>query len=340
MLNGAFIGFGKIAQTSHLPAFCNSEFTNKIKIKFAVEPHPQNFAIVSEKYKDILFYPSYNNLLKNESPDFVVITSPPKFHFESIKKSVENDLHILCEKPFTLTAKEALEAGRLLKNSKKVFKPCHQYKYSPIWKNFKSFIDKEPSDIRSLVRFSVSRSEADPGLDIFNNVWRKSVSESGGGILSDTGIHYIYLSNWMLGGINKITARTDKLYYTDYDVEDTAVAILEGEKGISEISLTWAASGRENSASVYSKKGYLNYKGGNELQSFIDNSENLINVPDASDKSHYSLLYVNLIRDFIKEIEDNISSINNINEAMESIHILEKCYESSHHNRSVIYSSL
>ena len=61
-------------------------------------------------------YNDFNKMLKNEKLDALLICSPSKFHYEYIKKSLNNNLHVLVEKPLVSSFKEAVE---LLKHKKK-----------------------------------------------------------------------------------------------------------------------------------------------------------------------------------------------------------------------------
>ena len=73
-----------------------------------------------------------------------------------------------------------------------------------------------------------------------------------GCILADTGVHYLYLSFWMLGIPRAVTARVHRLALREGNVEDTAAVILEYEHALVQIALTWSANQRTNSACVLS----------------------------------------------------------------------------------------
>ena len=54
-------------------------------------------------------YNNFDKMLKNEKLDALLICSPSKFHYEYIKKSLNNNLHVLVEKPVVSSFKEAVE---------------------------------------------------------------------------------------------------------------------------------------------------------------------------------------------------------------------------------------
>jgi spore coat polysaccharide biosynthesis predicted glycosyltransferase SpsG len=53
--------------------------------KYGIEAHP---------------YIDFNEMVKIEKPDAVVIASPSSTHYEYLLKSIDSGLHIFCEKPF------------------------------------------------------------------------------------------------------------------------------------------------------------------------------------------------------------------------------------------------
>ena len=336
MLKGAIVGFGKIAQSSHVKAFFNDALKHKVQLVAVVEPLKENRERGQKDFPSLNFYSSTDELFKNEKIDFLDITAPPKFHSTLIKEGIKNKVHILCEKPFTLTLEEARETYKLLSESTLIFMPCHQYRYSPTWKNFKTFLNENDPMSKSLLQFNVFRMQADQGGTAFQPGWRTDKSLSGGGILADTGVHYLYLVNWLCGKPINVTAKTFNLNHPEYKVEDTAVVNLEFEKAFVEITLTWGADRRVNTARAISNNDSISYDGSTQLKKYSPKGEEIINVPDASDKSHYFSLYISLINEFVNKIRNNESSENFRKEAFTSIQLLEKCYESARTNKTII----
>jgi predicted dehydrogenase len=334
-LKGALIGFGKIAQTAHLQAYQSEQLKSMVEIIAAAEPNDENRKLSKEKFPSIKFYSSTKELLKNERLDFIDITTPPKYHSELIMEGVENNLHIICEKPFTFNFAEAELISKILKQSNLVFMSCHQYRFSPLWMNFKEAIDLDKSNSKALLQFNVYRDKADLGLPVFNSPWRIDKKLSGGGILADTGIHYLYLSNWMLGKPIQAATKLFTLNHTDYGVEDTSLTIIEFEKGVAEITLTWAADKRDNSARLTLPGKSLIYNGGDSLIKNINGKTEIVKVADVSEKSHYSSLYSVLFSSFINKINNGENSFDEIDEASQSIKLLESCYESAETGRTV-----
>ncbi|MDP4175448.1 MAG: Gfo/Idh/MocA family oxidoreductase [Bacteroidota bacterium] len=335
MLKGAVIGFGKIARTGHMPAYLSERISKKIKITSICDPDETLKETISKEYPGIRFYKDPDEMFNKEIIDFVDICSPPLFHKHVIEKAIVNKKHILCEKPLSHNLSDSQKISQSIKESKIKFSICHQYKYSPIWKEFKEFVENGNNESGIFIQFNVYRTNADNGFFKNNPSWRTNKKISGGGILSDTGVHYIYLSNWLMGKPLSVTACNTELGSNNLEVEDTSLIILEYERGIVQINLTWAADRRENLAKASSRNGSLVYMN-NTLTSFQGEIRKTIEVPDASDKKTYISLYENLLDEFIGKIKDQDKANNSIDEALETIYVLDACYRAAKEKRTVV----
>ena len=337
MKQGAIVGIGKIAQTGHLPAFDDEHIKLQAAIVAAVDPNPVSRQRALEKFPHLRFYDTLGECCSKEQIDFVDICAPPHLHSTVIREAVQRSLNILCEKPFALNQHEALQLAELLRQHPNIiFIPCHQYRNSHIWKHLYEFKQESKTASGWFIEFSVFRTEADPGLLGGATSWRTQSSISGGGIIADTGVHYLYLCYWIMGMPKSVTVRTQKLCYTNAGVEDTAEIILEYPAGVAHINLTWAADRRANSARMITRNGSIIYDGTKMLKYSGDRSE-MLSVPDASDKTQYVAMYVQLIEDFLRQTTDGHQNAAWIDEAYQSVRILEMCYRSAHEGKTLFF---
>jgi predicted dehydrogenase len=326
MLKGAIIGLGKIAQTSHVPAYLSGRVSRKISIVGGVDISKENSKDFLKLLPDAKIFSDIGDLFKNLEIDFIDICVPPALHTKYLLSALKYKVGIICEKPFTKDVKDAAVLRKKLISGKPVFMPCHQYKYSPVWKNFKGFSDKNNGG--NFLQFNIFRSTADQGYDKKNPGWRTDKKLSGGGILSDTGTHYLYLTSWILGKPLEISVFNDTLKHKKYNVEDTSVAILKCEKGIAEINLTWAADRRGNSAFISDGKRSMNYDG-KKIYYYEKEKVKEISVPDASDKRTYLAFNEDLFLDFAKAMSTKKFDRLLVEESFDSVKILDLCYKSA-----------
>lgn len=332
MLKGAIIGLGKIAQTGHIPAYLSKRVKSKINIIAGVDISKSNSEVFNKLIPTTKTFSSTGEMFKNLQVDFIDICVPPHLHSEYIKSALKNNVAIICEKPFTKNVNEAKQLKKKIIDSKTIFFPCHQYKYSPIWRNFKNFTEKSKNGI--FLQFNIFRTTADKGFDDKNPGWRTDKKLSGGGILSDTGTHYLYLTSWILGKQKEISVSNFKLRKNPYSVEDTSFVILNCEKGVAQINLTWAADKRANSAFITDGKKSLTYDG-KKMLSYENEKTKEISVPDASDKRTYIKFYEDLFLDFANALNKNKFDKSLIEESYNSVRIPERCYKSARTKKSV-----
>jgi predicted dehydrogenase len=333
MKTGAIIGLGKIATTGHLPAY--EKMNDRMKIIAGVDTQEDSRKAFGTKYPGIKLYSNVDELFANENIDFIDLCTTPRSHYELLKKAAERNINIICEKPFTASVEESLKISDIIKRTNIAFIPCHQYRYSPIWSEFKKMAESGNGTDKYFAQFDVLRTKADEGFDVNNPGWRTDSKISGGGIIADTGVHYIYLIHWIFGKPMRITANTYNVSH-NYSVEDTAMFIIETAKGVAQVNLSWGGDRRYNAAKIISKKGGLYYDGIKMVKNIGGIEEN-IPVPDASDKSHYINYYVNLFDDFIHEVDTKSAKQFWIDEAAASVQILKKCYESAKEKKTIEY---
>ena len=329
MLRGAVIGLGNIAIRGHFPAYLGDEALRSVtQIVAVMDISEGNHAHVSKILPAARFYSDIHALLENEELDFVDICSPPTTHLEYIRVCSSRSIHVICEKPLTENLPTSTDVVNAVANSNIVFVPCHQYKYSPLWKCIFEKLQTHEIGRVTLAQFNVFRLQADTGTEAWNPSWRINKQQSGGGILVDTGAHYFYLAQYFFGMPVKVSAVLRNLKHQEYGVEDTAVCTLEYDKMLMQVNLTWAAAQRANSVSIAGTEGSLLYDGSKLLLSNANGTRD-IPMPDVSDKRQYVQWYVSLFKEFVRRVEAKDYSHDLLNEAFQVTKLLDLCYRSS-----------
>jgi predicted dehydrogenase len=334
MLNGVLIGMGNIALRGHAPAFLSPECSTECRIVAVMDIAEQNRVRARELFPAARFYTDIGPLLEKEKPDFVDICTPPHTHAEYIRTAAERGIHILCEKPLAERFSAVGEIAGVLAGRPLVFVPCHQYKYSPLWKSVREVIASGMLGDVTVAQFNVYRLQADSGTAAWKPEWRVSKDTSGGGILVDTGAHYFYLAQSFFGLPLSVSAVLRTLKHTEYAVEDTALVTLVYPRAVMQVNLTWASSTRANSAFVAGTRGTLTYDGRTLLHASADTTRELP-MPDVSDKSQYIGWYVSLFREFFRRVKENDFSRDLVDESVNVMKLLEASYRSSEEHRMV-----
>ncbi|HEV8537771.1 MAG TPA: Gfo/Idh/MocA family oxidoreductase [Bacteroidota bacterium] len=327
MLRGAVIGLGNIATRGHLPAYRDNEVSRNLEIVAVMDVVEQNKEKAREHVPGAAFYTDIDELLSREKLDFVDICTPPHTHAEYIRACASKGLHIICEKPLTETNATVDALSGLIKGSKIVFVPCHQYKYSPLWKSIRDVIFSGGIGDVTIAQFNVFRLHADSGTAAWNPEWRTNKKHSGGGILVDTGAHYFYLTQYLFGIPQNVSSVLRTLKHHEYGVEDTALVTLEYPGALVQINLTWAANSRSNSAFIIGTKGSLAYDGSRLIQTSEGISKELP-MPDVSDKKQYIGWYAALFTEFASRVVEKNCCEDLLNEAVVVMKLLDLCYRS------------
>lgn len=331
MLRGALIGLGNIAVRGHLPAYRTQRLSSAAEIVAVCDVVEQSRERAKEVLPGARFYSDAGTMLDNESLDFVDVCAPPHTHGGYIRACADRKIHVLCEKPLAEGPSSVSEIRKAVGQAGVVFVPCHQYKYSPLWKSIHDFIVSGELGTIAVAQFNVYRMQADPGTAGWNPAWRTSRAHSGGGILADTGAHYFYLAQYFFGLPQRIGATLRTLKHKEYAVEDTALVTIEYPGTLMQINLTWAAGQRANSVQISGTKGALSYDGVRLLH-LHERGVTEIPMPDVSDKSQYIAWYASLFDEFLCRIQEGNSATDLLDEATAVMRMLELSYRSSEQN--------
>ncbi|MDZ7343274.1 MAG: Gfo/Idh/MocA family oxidoreductase, partial [candidate division KSB1 bacterium] len=326
MLRGALIGVGNAAINGHVPAYLDDPWLRqKVKIVAAADPAAENLALLRERLPAVTACRAAEEIFAADGVDFIDICTPPNQHLEIVRMAAQRGCHVLCEKPLAASLTDGLEIHRLVRKRPLVFMPCHQYRFSPLWRAVQHLVRADEIGEVRLAQFEVFRLRADPGSGRWEPGWRTQPHIAGGGIIFDIGTHYFYLAFSLFGLPEQISARVARLAHSGYEVEDTALVILEYPTLLVQINLTWAAEHRENRVRLIGTKGDLELREDHVLlQRGGERREWLI--AGASGKAAYPRWYGRLFREFIRKIETASYSTEYLAEAANTLRCAELCY--------------
>ena len=139
MYNVCLIGHGywgeKLARN-----FNNSEFFNLVSI---VDIKKQNLNLAKKKYPSIDLNKNYIDAIKNSLLDLVIIATPTSTHFKIAQFALENDKHILVEKPLSLSLLEVKKLNKIAKRKKRHIFVDYPFLFSGTINFIKKIIDKK-----------------------------------------------------------------------------------------------------------------------------------------------------------------------------------------------------
>ncbi len=205
-------------------------------------------------------------LPEGERMDFVAVCTPNNWHFPIAKDLLEAGFHVMCEKPMTLTTKEARDLVKIVKKTRRVFGLMHNYTGYPMVKLAKDLVKKgELGKIRKIVvqypQGWLSTAIEKTGQQQAS--WRTDPKQSGAsGCGGDIGTHAENLAEYITG--LKMTELCAELtsFVKGRKLDDDANCLVKfnnGARGV--LHASQISVGEENNLAiwVYGEKGGLEW---------------------------------------------------------------------------------
>ena len=159
------------------------------------EEKAANFAM---EYSASEQYPDYDSLAADPDIDVVYIATPHSLHKDNCLMCLEHGKAVLCEKPFTINAMEAVSVIDFARERQLFLMEAMWTRFIPAAIKFKELIeDNVIGDIRYLFAGGAILPDFDPDFYVFRK-------ELGGGVLLDAGVYLVSLASWLLGYPDKI----------------------------------------------------------------------------------------------------------------------------------------
>ena len=138
-------------------------------------------------------YDRYEDLVNDSDIDVIYVATPNHLHKDHCLLCLQADKAVLCEKPFTLTARQAQEVITLARSKKLFCMEAMWMRFMPLMRALKQMVDNATiGNIRMLM--------ADFGeLVKFDKQNRAFNPDYGGGAMLDLGVYPISLSYQLLG---------------------------------------------------------------------------------------------------------------------------------------------
>ena len=178
------------------------------------------------------FVENYDELLKREDVDAVMVCTSTDLHHDVIKKAALAGKHIFTEKVLCFTEAEALDVAEAVRESKVKF--CISFP----WRSRGDFLwikEAVDSGLVGKINYCRMRNAHNGALAGWLPETFYDPETCGGGAMMDLGAHSMYFLNWIMGEpIKAVSAFTNVLVES---VEDNAVTVLtykDGAIGVSE----------------------------------------------------------------------------------------------------------
>ncbi|HNP64053.1 MAG TPA: Gfo/Idh/MocA family oxidoreductase [Woeseiaceae bacterium] len=204
---------------------------------------------------------------RDDGIEVVSVVTPNNAHFSIAKACLEAGTHVICDKPITVTCKEADELIELAKAQNRILAVTYNYSGYPMIRQAREMINAgELGDIR-VVQAEYAQDWLTEAIEQSGNkqaAWRTDPSQSGaGGCIGDIGTHAYHLACFVTG-LELESLCADLSTFVSGRKLDDNVNVLMRFKGGAKGSL-WAsqvAPGNENNLTlrVYGTRGGLSWR--------------------------------------------------------------------------------
>lgn len=213
------IGLGHQSLEDHIPAIKASQDTSLVGV---VDVDEKKLKFFLKQNRGVKGYKKCDDLFKDQKLDFVIIAVPHNFHYEITQKALLNRIHVLKEKPFTVSLNEAIKLKNLAEKKNLIITVSLQRRFNPIYSTFFQLIDKIGKPFYIEAKYVFHTDNPHKG-------WRAKKNLAGGGCLIDMGYHMVDLLIWYFGLPDSIFAEMSCAAKENisYDAEDTARVIFK-----------------------------------------------------------------------------------------------------------------
>ncbi|WP_448521830.1 Gfo/Idh/MocA family protein [Pseudothermotoga sp.] len=147
--------------------------------------------------------------MRDSGVDAVYITSPNRTHFDYAMSALDLGLNVFCEKPMTISLRDAIELEKKVKEKNLVFQVGHNRRFAYVYKFMKEKILN--GSVKPLsFQIKMNRGE------LLNPPWTSDRNYTGGFLFEST-IHLFDMVRWLLGDVEEMYVLGKKSVYPDID---------------------------------------------------------------------------------------------------------------------------
>lgn len=180
------LGFGIIGPGNIARKFADAvNRTDDAYIAAAASKNIEKAERFAEEFTIDSFYNDYDAMCKDPNVDVVYISTTNNFHYENILLCIENNKHVICEKPMVMTKSQAIDVFEKAKRNKLFVMEAMWTRFLPSYSKAKELLSNgQIGDIKHINSYFSLFLQYDPKGRLFNKAL-------GGGVLYDLGVYNI-----------------------------------------------------------------------------------------------------------------------------------------------------
>lgn len=325
------VGAGAIAQLSHLPAYARIA---DARITALCDTDLGKARRVAGRYNVPRVTDSFEELAAMEDVDAVDICLPNHLHAPAAIAALEEGKHVLCEKPFSRSSKEAEQMVAAARKQGLVLMSGFNGRFREDAVVLKRFLSEgELGDVFYAKTGWLMQPAGWSGTS-----WKSKKRYAGGGVLLDLGIQMLDLTLWLLGmpKVDSVSAAAHpKPQGQELETTSSALLRLRGGTTVT-LEVSWGLLMEKDFA-------YLNLFGNrgaallNPLRVHKEMHGGLVNVTPSltAGRQSYKLSFENEIRHFVECARTGAEPLSSGEDALTLLRLLEALYQSARDGREI-----
>tara|TARA_B100000953_G_C18001070_1_gene415137 strand:- start:166 stop:1131 length:966 start_codon:yes stop_codon:yes gene_type:complete len=289
------------------------------------ESQKERHGRIHELYPDITIS-TFDEIIKNSDVDAVVIATHISSHYSLAKKALENDKHVLIEKPMADSVKNALELIRLSKQQNKILMVDHTYLYTGVVQEIKKLTkDGSLDEILYIdsIRANLGKFQSD-----FNVLW-------------DLAPHDISIVNYLINE-KPISVQAIGKSYTKNELESIAYLVLHYKSNkIIHLTCSWVSPIKIRTMIIAGSKKMLVFDDleQKKIRIYDKNFQNGITSNDDILEPKFSSKegLLAMAEDFVSSIINDKEPLSDSTSGLEVVKILEAAQKSIKNNGEKVF---
>ena len=216
-----------LPQVFHIPLI---EVVPELKLYAIVQRNPKPCDDAEKDHPGIKSYRSSEEMVTDSKVEVVVVTAAPASHFELAKLALEHGKHVVVEKPFTPSSKEASELIAAAKQHKRLLTVYQNRRWDSDFLTVLKLLERRT--LGRVVEFETHFDRHRPDAPDPASTW-KAKFVPGGGAVYDLGAHLIDQAVIAFGLPDKVTGFVgSQREQNPGGVEDSCTVLLHYGSGL------------------------------------------------------------------------------------------------------------
>ena len=253
------LGVGFIGSDVHIGGYVKSFFANsKVELIGAYDSNEETAKDIAAQGDMKFFTTDYEELLRNEDIDVIMVCSPDHFHAKHSIVALRAGKHVLCEKPMTTTLQDCKDIVRTVDETGLTFMVGQVMRFEPIFQAIKNIYDEGTIGKAFFVEGSYIH---DMSAYYTQKTWRAD-PKNPQNILLGGGCHPLDLLRWAVGSdIEEVHAYSNGYAAPSFVLDDCYIFSCKFKNDcIGKMLVTSGCKGHgmgEGFLSIYGTKGTI-----------------------------------------------------------------------------------